>query len=202
MSASSSAAGDPILGPLLRARYIPFMETPQFIIRPERPEDVPAIRAVVAPAFEPEPVADIVEAIRESPHYIADLALVAEVARTIVGHVMISGTTLRSDDGDWPIVMLAPLAVAAPHRRQGIGAALVRAVCALADERGEPLVTVEGDPAYYGRFGFEHSLLHGIKIELPDWAPPEAAQVMRLSNYNTSLTGEVVYPPAFDVVAE
>lgn len=178
------------------------MGTSQVIIRPETPEDVPAIRSMVGAAFGREPIADLVEAIRESRHYIAEMALVAEVAGTIVGHVMISGATLRSDDGERPIVMLAPLAVAEPHRRQGIGDALVRAACALAEARGEPLVTVEGDPAYYGRFGFEHSLLHDIEIELPDWAPPEAAQVMRLSKYDPSLTGKVVYPPAFDPVSD
>ncbi len=168
-------------------------------MRPEGPDDVAAIRTVVADAFEPEPVADIVEAIRDSHHYVPEMALVAEVDDAIAGHIMISGATLRSGDTDHPIVMLAPLAVAEQHRRLGIGAALVQAVCAIAEERGEPLVVVEGDPAYYGRFGFEHSLIHGIEIDLPDWAPPEAAQVMRLAKYDPSLTGKVIFPPAFDI---
>ncbi len=173
------------------------MDMPQIVIRPEQPADVAAIRTLVAAAFAPEPVADLVEAIRDSRHYVAEMALVAEAAGTVVGHVMISGATLRTEDDDRPVVMLSPLAVAETNRRQGIGGALVRAVCAIAEERGEPLVIVEGDPAYYGRFGFEHSLLHGIEIDLPDWAPPEAAQVMRLSNYDPSLIGRVLYPPAF-----
>ncbi|MGI9610831.1 MAG: GNAT family N-acetyltransferase [Acidimicrobiia bacterium] len=178
------------------------MEATHFTIRRERPEDMAAIHAVVAAAFEPEPVAEMVEAIRKSKHYTPEMALVAEVEGAIVGHVMISGATLHSGDTEHPIVMLSPLAVSEPQRRQGIGAALVRAVCSIADERGEPLIIVEGDPAYYGRFGFEHSLLHGIEIDLPDWAPPEAAQVMRLANYDSLLTGKVIYPPAFDIVAE
>lgn len=178
------------------------MEALEFTIRPEQAGDTASIRTMVAAAFEREPIAELVEAIRASEHYMPEMALVAELDGTVIGHVMISGATLSTDDGDRPIVMLAPLAVAESHRRHGIGGALVRAVCALAEELGEPLVTVEGDPAYYGRFGFEHSLLHGIEIKLPDWAPAEAAQVMLLSKYDRSLRGRVVYPPAFDPVSD
>jgi putative acetyltransferase len=38
-------------------------------------------------------------------------------------------------------------------------------------------------------------------IHLPDWAPPEAAQVLGLAAYardDPPLRGTVVYPPAFD----
>ena len=38
----------------------------------------------------------------------------------------------------------------------------------------------------------------GIHITLPDWAPPEAAQIMRLSAYDPAIRGRLVYPPAFD----
>ena len=42
----------------------------------------------------------------------------------------------------------------------------------------------------------------GIAIDLPSWAPPEAAQLLRLGRYDPSLVGHVVYPPAFDAFAE
>lgn len=171
------------------------------VIRPERPSDYAAIRELVAVAFESETEADLVEAIRTSEHYIAEMALVAEMGGELVGHVMISGATLRSHTAEHPIVMLAPLVVAPTHQRTGVGSALVQAVTALADERGEPLVVVEGGPAYYGRFGFEPAYEHGIEITVPDWAPREAGQVLRLSAYSASLTGSVVYPPAFDAFA-
>ena len=172
------------------------------LIRPERPADFPAIRALVAGAFGSDAEADLVEAIRASEHYIAEMALVAELDGQVIGHVMISGATLRSSAGDRSIVMLSPLAVTPSHQKTGVGSALVRAAAAIADERAEPLCVVEGDPAYYGRFGFEPSYQHGIEITVPDWAPREAGQVLRLAAYDSSLTGSVVYPPAFDVVAE
>jgi putative acetyltransferase len=92
--------------------------------------------------------------------------------------------------------------VAPELQRGGIGSALVHEVTARADGRGEPLVVLEGNPAFYGRLGFEYAVLHGIHITLPSWAPPEAAQVMRLRNYDPSIRGQVVYPPAFDDVSE
>lgn len=43
---------------------------------------------------------------------------------------------------------------------------------------------------------------HGIQINLPSWAPPEAAQLVRLRNYDPSIRGRVIYPPALDAVSE
>ena len=56
---------------------------------------------------------------------------------------------------------------------------------------------LEGSPRYYGALGFEHSVPHGIAINLPDWAPPEAAQVMRFGAVDPALTGTIEYPPYF-----
>jgi putative acetyltransferase len=75
-------------------------------------------------------------------------------------------------------------------------------VTARADRAGEPLVVLEGNPRYYARFGFEHSVPHGIHIDLPSWAPATAAQVLRLSTYDPSIRGRVVYPPAFSDVID
>ena len=52
---------------------------------------------------------------------------------------------------------------------------------------------LEGSPAYYGRLGFEPAAAHGITITLPDWAPPEAAQVLSLHASDPTMRGHVVY---------
>lgn len=171
-------------------------------IRPERVDDVPAIAAVVEAAFGSPAEARLVEAIRASDEYLPEVSLVAELGGRVVGHVMISGATLLGDDGERPIVMLSPLAVAPDHQRQGIGAALVRAAVRGAEAMAEPLVVLEGSPDYYGGLGFEPAGAYGITLPLPSWAPPAAAQVVRLSAYDPSLRGRVVYPPAFETVAE
>ena len=100
------------------------------------------------------------------------------------------------------ICSLAPLAIDPDHQRRDIGGALTRAVIARVDDAGEPLIVLEGHPEYYPRFGFEPAAPLGIHIELPSWAPPDAAQVRRLRAYDPSIRGRVVYPPAFDVAAE
>ena len=79
---------------------------------------------------------------------------------------------------------------------------MVRRVNADAEAMGAPFVVLEGDPRYYGRFGFEPSAPRGITIDLPSWAPPEAAQILVLRDYDPSVRGHVVYPPAFDAVTD
>jgi putative acetyltransferase len=171
-------------------------------IRAERPDDQGAIFAVVEAAFGSAIEARLVDLIRESPSFVPDLSMVAEVDGRIVGHVMVSFVALHDVDARHRICSLAPLAVAPEFHRQGVGSALVRNVAARVDERGEPLIVLEGSPAYYARFGFEPSVARGIRITLPEWAPPEAAQVLRLRNYDPAVRGLVVYPPAFDVISE
>ena len=172
--------------------------TERWEIRPETIDDHGGIRTVVAAAFGSDAEADLVEAIRASPEYRRELALVAVEGTSVVGHVMISGCIVRTGGGDRPIAMLSPLAVSPDHQRRGIGGDLVRAVCSVAEAEGEPIVVVEGDPRYYARFGFEDARNHRLVMPLPDWAPPEAGQVLRLAADDPTLAGTVIYPPAFD----
>lgn len=131
-----------------------------------------------------------------------ELSLVAELDARIVGHAMITMAELRSGAERRAVANLSPLSVLPDLQRNGIGSALVRDVTARADARGEPLVVLEGDPAFYRRFGFEHSVPHGVHITLSEWAPAEAAQLLRLSRYDPSIRGCVVYPRAFHELAE
>ncbi len=172
-------------------------------IRSEGPDDADVIRAVVTAAFDSPVEAELVDRIRASPEYRPDLAMVAEVGGRIVGHVMISGALVRHAGGERSIVMLSPLAVAPDHQRHGVGASLVQAAVARAEAVGEPIVVLEGNPAYYSRFGFEHSVAFGLTLPLPDWAPSEAGQVLSLCAHDgldPTLRGKVVYPVAFDGV--
>jgi predicted N-acetyltransferase YhbS len=63
--------------------------------------------------------------------------------------------------------LLAPLAAAPARHRQGIGSRLVRAGFEHLAADGVDLVFTFGDPAYYGRFGFEPAASHGLDAPYP-----------------------------------
>jgi putative acetyltransferase len=171
------------------------------VVEPETADDHAAIREVVGAAFAHHPeVADLPGLIRASPHYVAEFALVARAAGRVVGFVMISGVQLVADDGTThDALTLSPLAVAPTHQRRGIGVALVRAVLSAADAAGAGLVTLEGDPRYYGPLGFTYAPDSGVSIPMPD-SRRAGAQVYRLRNYDPAVRGRLVYPPAFPAV--
>ena len=169
-------------------------------VRRERPDDFVAIRQVLVAAFGDEEVADGVDRIRASWIYRPETSLVAVSDDEVVGCVMVDSCTLTGDAGERTAAMLTPLAVSPGYQRRGIGAALVRAALAGAEEAGEPLVVLEGSPSYYGALGFLPARDHGIEMHLPEWAPAEAAQVYLLPSYDPrdpGLRGAIGYPPVF-----
>lgn len=162
-------------------------------IRPEADADHAAIRSVVGAAFGSPVEPDLVEAIRASDRFVSELSLVAEIDGEIVGHILVSYVDLEPDSVR--VLQVAPLAVAPTRQRRGVGGALVRKVLRLAEERGAPLVLVEGDPRYYERFGFRRSDEAGI--EPPANVSPQYLMVRTLSAYDPSIRGRLVYPDAF-----
>ena len=169
-------------------------------IRPETPEDIDEIDAVVEAAFGRPAEAKLVRLLRASDVFVPELSLVAVEDGAVVGHVMITHATLTSEAGkERRILLLAPLAVRPDRQRDGIGGALVNAGLAAADARGEPLVVLLGHPQYYPRFGFEPAGQRSILPPEPD-VPRDEFMVKRLSAYDSSYTGRVAYPPAFDEI--
>ncbi len=164
-------------------------------VRRERPEDEREIADVVEAAFGDASVAEFTGAIRASAGYIPELTFVGEEDGEIVGYTMLSYVDLDGGAVD-RLLTLTPVAVRPDKQRQGVGTAVVRAAVAAADDRGEPLVLVEGVPAYYPRFGFVSAT--GLGLERPDERiPDEAWLVLALSTYDPSIRGRVSYPPFF-----
>lgn len=177
-------------------------------IRTERdddPAEVAAIGALEADAFGSEGYRALSAALRATDHHRPAWSLVAVDRGRVVGHVMVGTVHLEPEDRSITrlVPALSPLAVAPERQRRGLGRALVEAAVAAVDADGEPFVVLEGSPAYYGRLGFEPAAAHGIRLPLPGWAPPEAAQLRPLTGYRRS-PGTVVYPAgvqaAFDAV--
>jgi putative acetyltransferase len=168
------------------------------IVRPERAGDFAAIDAVLRDAFggEGDLVVRLVAGIRGSAAAIPELALVAEDDSGVVGHTMLSWVGLEGGPRD-RLLVLTPLAVRGDRQRQGVGAQLVAELISLAEGAAEPLIVVEGVPAYYPRFGFERASALGIERPY-EKIPDEAFMVRRLPAYDPAIRGRVAYPPAFD----
>jgi predicted N-acetyltransferase YhbS len=56
--------------------------------------------------------------------------------------------------GDWPALMLGPIAVDPALQGEGLGSRLMETALSRAGDLGHGAVILVGDPAYYARFGF------------------------------------------------
>ncbi len=161
-------------------------------IRDEWPTDAPGIRSLLDQAFPDEPVGQLVDTLRQD----GDLALslIAEQDGEILGHVGFSPVAIAPCLSR--VLQLAPLAVAEPIRRQGIGAALVGAAMERCRVLGIDAVLVLGDPAYYRRFGFDPARAASLRSR---WSGPH---LMALELTPGSLRGCTFFtlPPVFDLL--
>lgn len=133
-------------------------------IRPERPEDARGAGAVHRAAFPTDIEARLVALLRDSRQ--ATVALVAEEAGEIVGHIVFSPVAL--DPGPaLPGLGLAPVAVLPAQQRRGIGSQLIRAGLDACRDLGIDIdfVVVLGEPEYYQRFGFTRASTFGLGNE-------------------------------------
>jgi putative acetyltransferase len=165
-------------------------------IRAERAGDYQAALDIHRQAFGDHGavVAELVEALRRDDP--AALSLVAEDSGEILGHVMFTRSLLDAPKRLVPVQVLSPVAVTPQRQRQGIASALIRHGLHLLDQRGVPLVFLEGDPGYYSRLGFRRG--DSLGFRKPSLRIPDAAfQVITLTAYEPWMTGTLVYAATF-----
>ncbi|ANH04105.1 GCN5 family acetyltransferase [Shinella sp. HZN7] len=160
-------------------------------LRPERPDDVDAIRTLTETAFRTAPHADGTE------HLIIDrlraagaltLSVVMESDGVIVGHVAFSPVTVSDGSAGW--YGLGPISVDPARQGEGIGGRLVKDGLERLKALGAAGCVLLGDPAYYGRFGFAAD----PKLTL-DGVPPD--YFMRVAFSPVYGGGTVSYHPGF-----
>ena len=161
------------------------------IIRPENPGDEAAIHSVTELAFAGHPHSDgseplIVDRLRKAGALA--FSVVAEEEGKILGHAAFSRVQISDDAADW--YGLGPVSVHPQRQGEGIGSALIRKGLDELRAIGAKGCVVAGDPAYYGRFGFNRN----DELVLPDF-PPD--YFMALALHGSMASGIVTYHKAF-----
>lgn len=125
--------------------------TGSLTVRLVEPQDHEAVLALYPLAF---PEEDLVWLVREllvgGDEFVS---LVAERDGQIVGHVTLNKSSVPGKPHK--LAVLGPLAVTPDHQRSGVGRALIEESAVQMRDAGIEYMLVLGDPAYYGRFGFE-----------------------------------------------
>jgi len=75
----------------------------------------------------------------------------------MIGYVSFSPIFLKSDSSVSGYI-LAPLAISPEHQKQGIGSSLIKSGIDILTQDGAGVLLVYGDPAFYGRFGFNEEI--------------------------------------------
>jgi len=166
-------------------------------VRPERPGEIDAIRAINDAAFGGTTESSIVDGIRGTDRWIDGGSLVAvDDDGGVVGHLLLSEGDLELGGGEVRrIWMVGPVAVIPGRQRQGIGSELLRAAIAFATTRDQPILCLLGHAAYYPRFGFEPA--RALGIEPPRVWSDASWMALRLPAWEAGLRGTARFPPAF-----
>jgi putative acetyltransferase len=178
------------------------------LIRPEAPADLGPVRALITAAFQTartagRPVAEAVlnEALHADPGWVAELTLVAELDRVIVGQLTSSYGVLEDPDPAVPdrsLLAVGPVSVLPGRQHAGVGSTIVRRLIAAADAADEPAVVLLGEPDFYGRFGFVEAAGLGIEAPNPSWG--RYFQARKLTAYDRGLVGRFRYAAPFALV--
>ena len=132
-------------------------------IRPETPDDIPAIRDVNERAFGAPAEAHLVDRLRAANK--AVVSLVAQHGDQVVGHILFSPISVTNSPTTFRGVGLAPMSVLPEFQKTGIGSRLVRDGLAACQRAGYDIVVVLGHVHYYPRFGFSRAKDYGLDNE-------------------------------------
>ena len=164
-------------------------------IRTEKETDIEAIWRVNAEAFGREEESELVNALRDSgaPY----LSLVAEEDSEIIGHILFTPMEWADVESEVRLAALAPLAIAPPHQKQGVGSRLVSAGLERCRDAGYDVVVLVGHPEYYPRFGFRQADGYGLALGFE--VPPPAFMLVELhENALEGTRGTIRFHSAFD----
>lgn len=161
------------------------------LIRLSRAADSHAIRDVHLRAFPTDAEADLVDQLVADGD--AVLSIVAE-DEGIVGHVLLSRMDVIADGRTLDALGLGPIAVVPDRQGESIGSGLIEDAVRQAQSAGVQMLFLLGEPAFYGRFGFDAATAKPFQSP---YAGPYF-QALALADLPAAHSGVARYAPAFD----
>lgn len=134
-----------------------------FTLRPERPEDGPAIDALLDASFGPGRFAKTAYRLREGVDCVETLSFVAEEDGELRGTIRYWPIRI----GGAPSLMLGPIAVLPAHRGRGMAVGLMKLTLEKAAALGHRSVMLVGDEPYYSRVGFARAPKGALSLPGP-----------------------------------
>lgn len=162
-----------------------------------RPDEFDEMTALSVAAFDGNAeIARLLHELRTSWAWDEQLSFVAELDGSLVGQVLYTHALLDAPKRLVDVLVLSPVGVRPDLQRRGVGGRLITESLRALGQRSEPLVFLEGHPAYYPRFGFRVGSTMGFRA--PSARIPDAAfMAYPLPTYEEWMTGGLVYPDAF-----
>ncbi len=155
-------------------------------IRPEKPEDLAVVDALLSTAFGPGALVRAAFRVREQAPHDPDLAFAGFCGDRLVASVRLTPIQI----GETPGLLLGPLVVDPAHKNRGHGRALVAHALDAARQQGHRLVVLVGDLSYYGPLGFATIAAGSVTMPGPvDPARLLAAELV--PGAATGLAGEI-----------
>jgi predicted N-acetyltransferase YhbS len=136
-----------------------------FSIRNQTINDLAPVEHLLDMSFGADRKSKSAYALRQGLVVVPELALAAEQDGELVGSIQFWPLNLALNAGSVAppgVLLLGPLAVHPDRQNLGLGQALIGEGLKRATVLGYCGAILVGDPAYYGRFGFDHGCVAGL----------------------------------------
>jgi putative acetyltransferase len=149
--------------------------------------------------FGQENEAKLVDQVRQGPHFIPQLSLVAFSDEDLIGYILFSEITIANGDYRHQSLGLTSMVVHPAWQKRGVGAKLITSGLQIATELGYTDVLVFGHEYYFPKFGFLPAARWNIRP--PFDVPAEVFMALELTpNALSNVSGVVEFPIEFSVM--
>ena len=153
------------------------MNTNDYTIRLERPEDYREVENLVRESFWNvyRPGCSehfVIHVLRDDPAFVKELDFVMERDGELIGQNMFMRTVIGADDGRViPVLTMGPIGITSELKHMGYGKKLLDYSLEKAAAMGFGAVLFEGNIGFYGKSGFTYASRFGIRYhDLPEGA--------------------------------